>query len=80
MKTVVKSFVCGVTCHEGDKNCNGYCIDGRIPHPDTYTELVKEEKDLWMEVLEIFSEHDGRTDIWEKLMSKYSIKELTTKQ
>lgn len=24
--------VCGVTCHQGDANCNGYCTDARVPH------------------------------------------------
>lgn len=24
--------VCGVTCHQGDANCNGYCIDAKVPH------------------------------------------------
>lgn len=75
MKTVVKSFVCGLTCRQGDKNCNGYCTNQKIPAPNTYTELVKEEKDLWMEVLEIFSEHDGQSNIWDKLMFSYNITE-----
>lgn len=24
--------VCGVTCHKGDANCNGYCTDPKVPH------------------------------------------------
>lgn len=24
--------VCGVTCHKGDANCNGYCTDAWVPH------------------------------------------------
>ena len=24
--------VCGVDCHKGDANCNGYCTDARVPH------------------------------------------------
>lgn len=27
-----KIHVCGVTCHQGDANCNGYCTDPEVPH------------------------------------------------
>lgn len=30
--TKIKIHVCGVTCHQGDANCNGYCTDARVPH------------------------------------------------
>lgn len=33
---LTRSHVCGVTCHKGDMNCNGYCTDDRIKAPATY--------------------------------------------
>jgi hypothetical protein len=35
-KTIVKSHVCGVSCHQGGANCNGYCTTQSIPRPGTY--------------------------------------------
>lgn len=36
MKVEVRSHVCGVTCHRGDANCNGYCTNQAITAPGTY--------------------------------------------
>ena len=33
---VTRSHVCGVTCHQGDANCNGYCSDHRVAAPGTF--------------------------------------------
>jgi hypothetical protein len=30
-------MVCGVDCHRGDANCNGYCHDAKIKHPPAAT-------------------------------------------
>lgn len=30
--------VCGVDCHQGDANCNGYCL-GRAPRAKLFSEL-----------------------------------------
>lgn len=35
-KTIVKSHICGVSCHAGGANCNGYCTTQSIPRPGTY--------------------------------------------
>lgn len=35
-----KSRICGIDCHVGDKNCNGYCKDPCIKAPATYQEEV----------------------------------------
>lgn len=32
LSKTAKIHVCGVTCHRGDANCNGYCTDSRVPH------------------------------------------------
>lgn len=34
---VMKQMVCGVHCHTGDENCNGYCT-GKAEHPPAATE------------------------------------------
>lgn len=36
MSKITKSHVCGVTCHKGGTNCNGYCVDELVPAPATY--------------------------------------------
>ena len=43
--------------------------------PKSYDTIVMEEKDMWMDVIDILADHDGMTNIYEKLMAKYSIKE-----
>lgn len=33
-------MICGVDCHQGDANCNGYCT-GKAAHPPAATEAQK---------------------------------------
>lgn len=33
-------MICGIDCHEGDRNCNGYCRDRSIPSPGIATEQI----------------------------------------
>jgi len=33
-------MICGVDCHQGDANCNGYCT-GKADHPPAATEAQK---------------------------------------
>ena len=78
MKVVTKSFVCGVTCKPGDKNCNNYCNHDRTkPMPDspaTYEDLVMEEIDMWKDVIEMLAEFvPGEKTIFELLQGKYKI-------
>lgn len=81
MKVSTRYFVCGVTCHFGDKNCNNYCNhDPEKPMPDgpgTYQDLTMDEKDMWNDVIEILASYipnPGEKTIFEILTSKYSIK------
>lgn len=81
MKVVTKSFVCGATCFQGDKNCNNYCNHNHsIPMPDrpaTYEDLVMEEIDMWKDVIEIISAYvPEEKTIFEVLESKYRIHHL----
>lgn len=32
----MKVMVCGIDCHKGDENCNGYCT-GKAPRPNDAT-------------------------------------------
>lgn len=78
MKVVTKSFVCGVTCFPGGKNCNNYCNynhNKQMPDsPATYEDLVMEESDMWKDVLEIFTEYvPGEKTVFEILELKYKI-------
>ena len=79
MKVVTKSFLCGVSCFPGGKNCNNYCNhnhDKEMPDsPVMYEQLVMEEIDMWKDVIEILADyvpHDKT--IFEILQSKYKIK------
>lgn len=36
----MKVMVCGVDCHQGDANCNGYCT-GKTDHPPAATQEQK---------------------------------------
>lgn len=38
-------MVCGVDCHQGDENCNGYCI-GKAVSAKTYTKA--DQKEIWL--------------------------------
>ena len=35
-----KVMICGVDCHQGDANCNGYCV-GKVDSPPEATEVQK---------------------------------------
>lgn len=37
VQTVTRSYVCGVTCQKAGPTCNGYCTNGLIPSPGSYT-------------------------------------------
>lgn len=81
MKVVTKSFVCGRTCHPGDKNCNNYCNhNDAIEMPDnpaTYEDLVMEEVDMWKDVIEILAEYiPGEKTVFQILSEKYKIQTL----
>lgn len=83
MKVVKKYFICGRTCHPGDKNCNNYCNNNHsIPMPDnpaTYDDLVMEEIDMWKDVIEILAAYiPGEKTIFEVLESKYKISQTQT--
>ena len=79
MKVITKSFICGVTCHQGDKNCNNYCnfYKGK-PMPDTpatYQDLELEEIDMWKDVIEVLASYlPGEKTIFQILEEKYKIK------
>jgi len=78
MKVNTKSYVCGITCFPGGKNCNNYCNHDHSKNmpdnPDTYQELVMEEIDMWKDVIRILADYIP-TDktIFEILQSKYKI-------
>lgn len=78
MRVVTKSFICGVTCFAGDKNCNNYCNhnhnEAMPDNPATYEDLVMEEIDMWKDVIEILAEYvPNDKTIFEILQAKYKI-------
>jgi hypothetical protein len=80
MKVVTKSFLCGVSCFPGGKNCNNYCnhIRGKeMPDsPAAYEQLVMEEIDMWEDIINILAEYvPGEKSVFEILQSKYKVKQ-----
>jgi len=78
MKVVTKSFLCGVTCFPGGKNCNNYCNHDhskKMPDsPETYEELMMDEIDMWKDVIEIIADYNPQEKtVFEIIQSKYKI-------